>query len=154
MFTNFISNISYDVTKECLYDLLIQITPIKALSYKTKIAFVDYYNEEDQNKSLFILNLTQLYDRRIIIEKIENKTYIKIECSINADVYYIKDIFTKFGSCEIQSSYKDTDKRSAGSEFICIYRKKEEANKALKEMNNKNILSRKFQLELILNRNY
>ncbi|KAI5180573.1 hypothetical protein PAEPH01_2738, partial [Pancytospora epiphaga] len=40
----FISNIDYKVTKACLYDLLIQVAPVKHLKYKTKIAFVDYFN--------------------------------------------------------------------------------------------------------------
>lgn len=135
MFTTFLSNISYAITKECLYDLLIQITPIKSLDYKRKVGFVIYFTREDQMKSYNILNLVQLYDRRIVMNIVEEKTIIKIGCSIEVDVHYLKDIFSKFGSCEIIRK---------NNQYFSIFRKKEEAEQAQKVMDRKRVFGKIF----------
>lgn len=78
MHITYISNISYSVTRRIIYELFIQVTPIKRVSYKSKIALVEYFNKNDQKKSFEMLNNIQLYSRRIIMSIKKNTTVINL----------------------------------------------------------------------------
>jgi hypothetical protein len=139
-FTTFICNIHYEITKEVLHELLIQITSIKSLNYKSKTAFVIYFSEDDQNLSYSKLNNIQLFNRRIQMYIVEPRTKLKVCVNRKVTKNYLLDVFSKFGSC------KCSKKKGF---FIIFFRKKDCAINSFKKLNNFEILGNKFYIEFI-----
>lgn len=140
MFTTFVSNIAYGISRRCLYDLFIQVTPVRSIHYRTKIAFVDYYTGEDQSKSIEALDLTALCGRRIVLQRVEPHTVLSVSCDDWADRGYLSDVFGHFGACSC---------RRVSGEFRCVYRRRRDAEAALRAMDGRSILGNTFAVKLL-----
>lgn len=144
MHTLFISNIDYRISKVCLYDLLVQIAPVKHLKYSSKVAFASYFVDEEMVLSYAMLNGVRLYGRRIFVQKVEPRTAVEVACSAWCDASYIGGIFGKFGSCRC--------KKWMGR-YLCIYRRKIDAEKAVEKMHQKMILGNAFSVRIVSTEN-
>ena len=81
--TVYVGNIDPRITKEQLYELFIQINPVLRIKYpKDKVlqtyqgyAFIEFYNKEDAQYVIKIMNNTvKLYDRLIKVRQATNST--------------------------------------------------------------------------------
>lgn len=81
--TVYVGNIDPRITKEQLYELFIQINPVLRIKYpKDKVlqtyqgyAFIEFYNKEDAQYVIKIMNNTvKLYDRLIKVRQVTNST--------------------------------------------------------------------------------
>lgn len=135
----FVSNIAYAVSRKCLYDLFIQITPIKKLEYKSKIAFVEYHSIEDQEQSLDALQNIRLFGRRIVLQRVEPPSTVRIRCEEWCDRAYLQDVFGRFGACKCSRD---------GTGFVCVFRRRGDAERAVRTMNQRDILGSVLYLVL------
>lgn len=138
--TTFASNIAYDVSRRCLYDLFLQVTPIKSIEYRSKIAFVSYFTAEDQEKSIKALDLVPLYGRRIVLQRIEPQTTLSVSCDGWMECTYLADVFGHFGACSC---------RETADGFFCIFRRRRDAENAVKTMHGRSILGNTFSVRLL-----
>lgn len=135
----FVSNIPYKLSKQILYELFAQIAPIVSLSYTTKIAFVEYATDAELLSAIHHLHLIKLYDKRIVLQKVEDPTKVEITAAHWCSSHYLQRIFGRFGSCKVQRASK---KKRA--KWICTYRKRYDAELATQMMNGKSIVCDKI----------
>ncbi|KAI5148167.1 hypothetical protein ENBRE01_0155 [Enteropsectra breve] len=132
--TAFISNISYRITRKDLYELFIQVTPIRDVKYDSKIAHIKYNSIKDMEMSIEKLNKVALYGRPLSVEAVETKTIIYAVFSRSTPLGIVLNAFKKYGSCKCKAT-------GEGS-YKIIYRRERDATMAKQELQNTRIYGR------------
>lgn len=138
----FVSNISYDVNLEILYELFVQFVHPLDIQYSNKVAFIECKTDADILKAINKLGSIKLYGRRIKIERIEENTKIEIWMGKNKKKEYIASILRRYGPCRIIRQTKER-------RWICEYRKRADAEQANRKLNNKEVLGEIFTVRII-----
>ncbi|KAI4291986.1 hypothetical protein PAPHI01_1260 [Pancytospora philotis] len=159
MHTLFISNIDYQVSRRCLHDLLVQIGAFATLEYTTKVAFVEYESEACMRTAWEVLSGVELYGRKVVVQIVEPRCTLAVECAAWCDTAYISDIFRKFGSCSCHLHANSAlyngptltnalaqRKEQSRRVFLCTFRKRVDADKALSALHGKSLLGNVFHI--------
>lgn len=155
----YITNIDPRVSKQILYELLIQTSPISHIHYPydtiskqhRSYCIAEYPTEEDADYAYKVLNLVRLYKKPLRFFKIHDEDEIKLYVySLDADVdeKMLYDIFEKCGHCHIRIAY-DEDGRSKQYAFVIFY-KHEDADKAVRLSKKVELCGRKIEVEYAL----
>lgn len=138
--TLFVSNISYGVSKKCLFDLFVQIAPVRKLDYFRKIAFVEFDSSEHRRMAYDTLNGTELHGRRISMDLVEPETAVLVSSSLFNDTKYLQDVLSHFGSCRCQTEPEG---------IVCYYRKRTAADEAVRVLDGKSLLGILFTAKIL-----
>lgn len=172
--TVYVGNIDPKVTREQLYELFVQVSPISRIRYpKDKVlqihqgyAFIEFYTSEDSNYVSQLMNNTvQLYDRMLKVRKANNqpmngttstnsvdvtvqpiaKVFVKnLDSSI--DESHLSRLFGKFGSLvkDIEIFYL------SNGELRCAYvyfKDFDDSDNAIATLNNQLVVNKKVSLD-------
>jgi len=145
--TIFVSNISYTASKVLLYELFIQAGKIKLLHYSNKYAFVEYYTFQDMQRAVDMFDAISLYNRKLSVAIVETKSALSIETQLEIGV--VRALFSKYGSCkivELKASQNNQSENAQGNRYECIFRRKDEADRAFLENNLKSFEGQKITI--------
>lgn len=157
--TLFISNIHYDVDYTTLFDILTQLVPFKHLEYVTKVAFVEFGTQEDLNTASALLGGIVLWGRNLVVQETEAPVALLVECAVWCDTAYVATLFRRYGSCKclrhrparstrlssmkskLNIQLKQEFRRNSNkAQFVVIFRRKADADRAFQEMNDRDLL--------------
>lgn len=175
----YVGNIDPKVTKAHLYELFVQIGPIRRIRYpKDKVlqmhqgyAFVEFYSVEDVQYVLRVMtNLVSLYDRTLRIRRVNNgpgtnnsvnskelshlplaKVFVK-NLDESIDNEHLSKIFGKFGPL---ASLPDTFYLSHG-QLRCAFvyfKDYTHSDAAIKSLDNQLVVNRRINLDYAIKEN-
>ena len=149
-----VKNLSPQVSAHLLWNTFIQFGDIRSSKLMIDImgeskgfGFISYYKAEDSLKAINSLNDTELGGKKIKINYLEkgrqhavkrNNIYVKEIPKKNFGDKELIELFSKFGKINSAIVLKDEKGESKGFGFVC-FEKSEDAEKAQKEMNGKQI---------------
>ena len=169
------------MTKELLYELFIQVSPIANIKYpKDKVlqayqgyAFIEFYTEEDADYVIKVMNNTvHLYDRMLKVRKsnnalsttnfINNKTnmvsvlpipkvFVK-NIDISIDVLYLSKLFKKFGALAKDPEIFYLSNGQLRCAYI-FFRNYDHSDNAIKSLNNQIMGNTKVNLDYAFKEN-
>lgn len=155
----YIKNIDPRVSKQILYELLVQTSPILHLYYPydaiskqhRSYCIAEYPTEEDADYAYKVLNMVRLYKKPLRFFKMHEDDEIKLYVhNLDADVVekMLCDVFERCGRCHVRIVY-DEYGRSKKYAFVIFY-KKEDADKAIELTKKIELCGRKIEVEYAL----
>ncbi|SCU92069.1 LAMI_0E08636g1_1 [Lachancea mirantina] len=169
--TLYVGNIDQRVTKELLYELFMQVSPVAGIRYPRDrvlqnyqgFAFVEFHNSEDaQYVAKCMNNVVRLYDRLLKVRlsgknsssngdvpfDMGAKLFIKnLDELIDAD--YLNKLFTKFGPLLERPEVFYLKNGKLKCAFV-KYTTFEHSDKALSKLNNQMVMNKVIQLDYAL----
>ncbi|EDO14443.1 hypothetical protein Kpol_224p1 [Vanderwaltozyma polyspora DSM 70294] len=176
----YVGNIDPSITKELLYELFVQISPIAKINYpKDKVlqthqgyAFIDFYTEEDANYAIQAFNNNvQLNNRVLKVRKTNNNISSKSSTNLSqatsvtpyakifvknldssVDVAYLSKLFKKFGSLARESEIFHL----SNGELRCAYvyfKDYEKADEAIKSLDGQLVTNKRINIEYAFKEN-
>lgn len=155
----YIKNIDPRVSKQILYELLVQTSPILHLHYPydtiskqhRSYCIAEYPTENDADYAYKVLHMVRLYRRPLRFFKMHGDDEIKLYVhNLDADVdeKMLCDVFERCGRCHVRIAY-DEDGRSKKHAFVIFY-KNEDADKAIELCKKAVLCGRKIEVEYAL----
>eukprot|EP00866_Antonospora_locustae_P000652 jgi/Antlo1/652/345 len=155
----YIKNIDTRVSKQILYELLVQTSPILHLHYPydtvskqhRSYCIAEYPTEDDADYAYKVLDMVKLYKKPLRFFKVHDDDEIKLYVhNLGADVdeKMLCDVFEKCGRCNVRVAYDD-DGRSKKYAFVIFY-KDEDADKAIGLNKQVELCGRKIEVKYAL----
>ncbi|KAL0265842.1 UNVERIFIED_CONTAM: hypothetical protein PYX00_011560 [Menopon gallinae] len=152
----YITNIDVRVSRQVLYELLVQTSPILHLHYPydtisrqhRSYCIAEYPTEEDADYAYRVLNMVRLYKRPLRFFRMHDGDEIKLyvhnlDASVDEKMLY--DVLEKCGRCHVRIAY-DEDGRSKKYAFAVFYRH-EDAERAIRLSKRAELCGRKIEIE-------
>lgn len=127
----YISNIHEKVSKQVLYELLVQTSPVASLHYpydnalKRHCAYciVEYPTEHDADYAYKVMNRVSLYGRPLRFYKMRVSNEVKLHVQNfddKVDEKMLYDIFSKCGRCDVRIPHDDNGRLKQYA-FVTFY---------------------------------